>query len=111
MNNFLFEGDNFPIVAPYAAVAGRIIISNNLFGVAQANANSGANVTISVGGIYTFTKANAVSTSAGLGALAYWDNTNSAVTISATSNTKIGVFAAAAANTDVTAVVRLNEAF
>lgn len=98
------------VAAPYGVVSGRIVVvGTNLFGVAEANASSGDNVALARGGTWVFAKANAVSTSAAAGASAYWDNANSIVGISATSNTKIGVFAAAVSNTDVTAQVIMND--
>jgi predicted RecA/RadA family phage recombinase len=112
--NYKGDDDKITVVAPHAVVSGRFVVVNSTTGfggVAQANAASAADVVIQVGGVYEFAKANAASTSATAGAAAYWDNTNAAVTISATSNTKIGVFVAAVANTDTIAQVRLNEAF
>jgi len=80
--------DTFQVAAPHAVVSGRVVVvGTNLFGVALSNADSAA-----------------------AGASAYWDNTNSQITLSATSNTKIGVFAAAVSNTDTTATVILNNA-
>lgn len=109
--NKVSNGDVITVVAPYATVSGRVVIvGTNLFGVALANADSAANVALHMGGVWTLSKPNAVSTSAAAGASAYWDNTNSQVTISATSNTKIGHFVAAVGNTDTTADVRLSPA-
>ena len=109
--NYTHDGDKMVVAAPHAVVSGRFVVLNattGFGGVAQANADSGANVTLHVGGgVYTFDKPNAVSTNALIGANAHWDNTNSQVTISATSNVLIGQFTAAVANTDVTASVRL----
>ena len=77
------------VAAPYGVVSGRIVVvGTNLFGVAEANASSGDNVALARGGTWVFAKANAVSTSAAAGASAYWDNANSIVGISATSNTR-----------------------
>lgn len=107
--NYVGPGDLVTVVAPHNVVAGRVVVvGTQLYGVALANADSAANVALARGGVWTFAKANAVSTSAAAGAIAYWDNTNSIVGISATSNTKIGVYAAAVVNTDVTATIALN---
>lgn len=103
--------DTFQVAAPHAVVSGRVVVvGTNLFGVALSNADSAASVALSRGGVWSFAKPNAVSTSAAAGASAYWDNTNSQITLSATSNTKIGVFAAAVSNTDTTATVIMNDA-
>jgi predicted RecA/RadA family phage recombinase len=108
-NNYVGPNDTVTVVAPHNVVAGRVVIvGTNLYGVALSNADSAANVALGRGGVWTLAKANAVSTSAAAGAIAYWDNTNSIVGISATSNTKIGVFLAAVSNTDTTATVALN---
>lgn len=112
--NFKGDDDKITVVAPHDVVSGRFVVVNSTTGfggVAQANATSAADVVIQVGGVYQFTKANAASTSALAGAAAYWDNTNAIVGVSATSNTKMGVYIAAVSNTDTTAQVRLNEAF
>jgi predicted RecA/RadA family phage recombinase len=110
-DNYVGPGELVTVVAPHAVVSGRVVIvGTNLFGVAQANAASAANVALAIGGVFTLPKANAVSTSALAGASAYWDNTNSQITLSATSNTKIGHHLAAVANTDTTATIRLSPA-
>lgn len=110
--NFLHDGSIMEVPAPFNVVSGRVVvIGTNMFGVAKANANSGDNVSLATGGVYKFTKANAVSTSAAAGASAYWDNANSAITLSATGNTRIGVHALAVTNTATDALVRLNPSF
>jgi predicted RecA/RadA family phage recombinase len=107
--NYVGAGDLVTVAAPHNVVAGRVVVVGvQLYGVALANADSGANVALARGGVWTFAKPNATSTSAAAGAIAYWDNTNSTVGISATSNTKIGVYLAAVGNTDTTATVALN---
>jgi predicted RecA/RadA family phage recombinase len=109
--NRTLDGELITVAAPHAVVSGRFVVLNattGFGGVAQSNADSGANVVLEVGtGVYTFDKPNALSTLAAIGANAHWDNTNNQVTISATSNVLIGQFTAAVANTDVTASVRL----
>lgn len=109
--NFVQEGDTVTVVAPFVAVRGRFIIVNattGFGGVALDNAASAANVTLKTRGVFTFDKVNAVSTAGLAGGFVYWDNTNSQVTISATSNTKIGVALAAFSNTATSVTVRLN---
>lgn len=109
--NFVQDGDSVTVVAPFAAVRGRYIVVNattGMGGVALDNAASAANVVLSTRGVWTFDKPNAVSTSGLAGGFVYWDNTNSQVTISATSNTKIGTALAAFSNTATSVTVRLN---
>lgn len=110
--NFIAEGDAITVPAPHAVTRGNVVVvGTNMFGVALDNAVSAANVVLAIGGIWQLSKPNAVSTSAVAGAYAYWDNTNSQVTLSATSNTKIGVFAEAVGNTATTCKVRMAQSF
>lgn len=110
--NFVQVGEKLTVAAPFAVTRGNIVVvGTNLFGVAEDNAASAANVVLATGGVWTFSKTSGVSTSAAIGGYAYWDNTNSKVTISATSNTKVGVFVEAVSNNATTARVRLNPAF
>lgn len=109
--NFVQEGDTVTVVAPFATVRGRFIVVNattGMGGVATDNVLSAANVQLMTKGVFTFDKVNAVSTSGLAGGFVYWDNTNSQVTISATSNTKIGTAVAAFSNTATSVTVRLN---
>jgi predicted RecA/RadA family phage recombinase len=109
--NFVRGMETVNVAAPFAVVSGRVVIVGvNLFGVAMSNAAIGEQVALVRGGTFTFPKASAVSTSGVAGAVVYWDNTNSQVTISATSNTKIGVATIPFANTDTVVTVALNPA-
>ena len=111
-NNQLAEGEQITIVAPYACTKGNIVLFGNAFGVALDNANSAANVVLDVsGGVWQMTKVSGASTSIALGGYVYWDNTNSKVTVSASSNTKIGVATVAATNADVNVSVRVQNSF
>jgi predicted RecA/RadA family phage recombinase len=109
--NFVQDGDLMTVPAPHAVTRGNFVVLNSTTGfggVAQDSASSAANVVLHIGGgVYSFAKPNAVSTSALIGANAHWDNTNSQVTISATSNVLIGQFAAAVSNAQTTAAVRM----
>jgi predicted RecA/RadA family phage recombinase len=110
--NILNSGQIVTVPAPAAVTSGQlVVVGTNLFGIAMANAASAANVALYTGGLVDLRKLNGASTSAAVGANAHWDSTNSNVTISATSNLKIGVFAAVAANADTTARLRLNSNF
>lgn len=103
-NNLVSKGKRVPVVAPSGgAVSGRIVVLNNLFGVAMANAASGENVVLDVTQeTWLLPKANAASTSFAVGANVHWDATNAVATPSATSNLKVGVAVVAASNTDTT---------
>lgn len=109
--NWLTDGTRVTVPAPANVNSGAlVVVTNNLFGIAMASATSGANVALSIGPVCTLRALNGASTSAAVGANAHWDATNSNVTISATSNLKIGVFTAAKANADTTATLRLSTA-
>lgn len=106
------EGEVLTVLAPYACTKGNIVLFGAGFGVALDNAASGANVALDVsGGVWTLAKIAAASNAFTLGANVYWDNANSAVTASATSNTRIGVAVVAATTADTTATVRVNSSF
>lgn len=104
-------GLRMTVVAPAAVTSGGLVVVGNAFGIAIANAASAANVAIAVGATASVRKLNGASTSFAQGANVHWDATNSNCTVSATSNTKIGVAADAASNADTTVTVRLNPAF
>lgn len=107
--NVISDGRIITAPAPAAVTSGSFVfVGAQLFGVAQANAASAANVAIVTRGLADLPKANAVSTSAVAGANVHWDATNSRTTFSATSNTRIGVLTAPVANTDVLVRVLYN---
>jgi len=110
-NNYVQEGGRMTVIAPAAVTTGGLVLIGQMFGVAQGNAASAANVVIQTGGVHSLRKLNGASTSFAAGANVYWDSTNSNATVSATSNTRIGVAAVAAANADVAITVRLNPSF
>lgn len=97
--------------APAAVNSGDLVVVSQAFGVALSSAASAANVVLSVGPTATLRKLNGASTSQAVGTNVHWDATNANATISATSNLKIGVAAAATANTDTTISVHLNPSF
>jgi len=110
--NKINDGDVISIVAPYAVVSGRIVLlGSNGFGVAIANVASASNAAIATRGTFSFPKASGASTSIAAGGYVYWDNTNNKVTVSATSNTKVGIATVAATNNDTTVTTRLNGSF
>lgn len=102
-NNKVSDGNRVTVVAPSGGItAGKVVVMTSLFGVALETAVSGANCELDIaGGIYDLTKLSGASTSMAVGAALYWDATNAQGTISATSNSLIGVAVSAAANADV----------
>lgn len=111
MRNYVHDGERMTVVAPANGNAGDLVVVGQMFGVAVTSPVSGSNVVIRTGGVATLRKLNGASTSYAQGANLFWDATNSNVTISATSNTRLGVAAVAAGNTDIIATVRLNPSF
>lgn len=111
--NFINDGELIATVAPSGGVVSGqlLVVGANMFGVVQANAASGEPAVIRCGGTHILRALSGATTSAAQGANAHWDATNANVTISATSNLKIGVFETAKANADATARVRLNANF
>lgn len=109
--NYVHNGETMTVIAPANVNSGDLVVIGQMFGVAQASAASAANVAIRTGGVHTLRKLNGVSTSIAAGANVYWDATNSNATFSATSNTRIGLAAIAASNTDTSITVRLNPSF
>lgn len=108
MKNSIQEGEVLALAAPYAVASGGGALIGAIFGVAVtalANAEVGS---FQLCGVYTLPKATGAAT---LGARAYWDNTNKNVTATSTSNTLIGVFAAAYASDATSALIRLNGSF
>ena len=109
--NMVAEGLTQDVTVGANVTSGQLVLAGSLFGIAQHDAQSGAKCTLQLGGVWTLPKTNAASNAFTVGAKVYWDNTNGKATASSTSNTLIGVAAAAAANTDAAANVRLNGSF
>lgn len=112
MKNGVQPGRTMDMVPAANANAGALVVFGQMFGTWETSAVVGVTAAMQVGGVVSgLRKLNGASTSAAIGASAYWDATNSNVTISATSNLKLGVFTAAVANADVTCTLRLNDSF
>lgn len=109
--NIVSTNDRIPITLSANVNSGDLLVKGNVFGVALTSGSSGDTVAIATGVRCTLPKANAVSTSMAVGDLAYFQVAGNIVTNSATSNTKIGIVTKAAANTDTTIEVVLNEAW
>lgn len=109
MKNFINSGAALALAAPYAVTSGDGFLVGTLFAVAQGDAANGAEVVGVTSGMFDL-KAATADTPA-VGAAAYWDNTAKQVTTVTTSNTKIGVFAAAKAAGVVVGRIRLNGSF
>lgn len=104
MKNYIESGDVVTLPAPAAVSSGDLVAVGKLHGVAQTNAESGADVALATRGVFELPKASAQAWT--VGAKIYWDGTE--CTTTATSNTLIGCAMAVAANPSATGIVRLN---
>jgi predicted RecA/RadA family phage recombinase len=107
MKNYVQNGENIDIVAPYARLSGEGVLVGDLFGVCVTDIANGEAGVMSTEGVYDLTAATGAGTDATFGAKAYWDNTAKKVTSVASGNTFIGHFLAAKATADAVARVRL----
>ena len=109
MKNDIQDGDVLALAAPYAVSSGGGALIGSIFGVSVTTLASGDVGSFQLKGVYTLPKATGAG--ATLGAKAYWNDTNKNVTATASTNTLIGVFVAAYASGDTSALVRLNASF
>lgn len=107
--NYVQPGDTLTLTAPYAVSSGGGLLVGSIFGVAQGDADNGAEVEAMTTGVHSLAKTSALAIS--VGDKIYWDNTNKEVNKTASGNTLIGVATAAAANPSATVEVRLNGSF
>jgi predicted RecA/RadA family phage recombinase len=107
--NYVQPGDTMSVAAPYDRLSGEGALVGSMFGVCVTDALSGETVQINTRGVWTLAKTSAQAWT--VGAKVYWDDTNKVATTTSTSNTLIGVAAAAAANPSSTGNVRLNGSF
>lgn len=105
------DGDKLVVAAPYGVASGDGALVGSLFGVAQAAAETGANVALQLTGVVQLTKVGSQAWT--VGAKVYWDDSNKRCTTAASGNTLIGVAAAAVGGTasETTGTVRLNGSF
>jgi predicted RecA/RadA family phage recombinase len=109
VKNSIQDGEVLALAAPYAVSSGGGALIGAIFGVAVTTLANGDVGNFQLEGVYTLPKATGAA--ATLGAKAYWNDTNKNVTATASTNTLIGVFVAAYASGDTSALVRLNASF
>ncbi len=110
MQNYVQRGNHLTVpAAPYALTAGQGALVGSIFGVASNPAASGAEVVLTVVGIFTLPKTSALSIS--FGDALYWDNTARELNKTSSGNTRVGVAVADAANPSATVLVRLNGSY
>lgn len=109
MRNFIQPGKVLTAVAPAGGVvSGKFYKIGLLFGVAATTALEGEQFELAVGEVYEFPKPTAEAWTQGVAI--YADAAGIMTTVS-TSNTKVGIAAAAAANPSGSGLVRLNDVF
>lgn len=108
MKNFVQNGAVVTLAAPYAVSSGDGALVGSIFGVAQADAESGADVPLVRTGVFTLAKTSAQAWT--VGAKIYWDNSAKVCTTTASGNTLVGTATAAAANPSATGEVLLDGA-
>ncbi len=96
--NYVQPGETITLIAPYNVSSGGGLLVGSIFGVALADAASGAPVEARRTDVFDLAKATGQSWTQG--AKLYWDNTARNVTPTATSNTLIGAAAQAQASSD-----------
>lgn len=104
--NFKGNGDVLTIVAPYDVDSGDGCQRGLIFGVAQTDADSGDSVAIVRNGIWELAKTSAQAWA--VGDAIYWDNINKVCTTASSTNQKVGVAYATAANPSSVGTVLLD---
>jgi len=107
--NYVQPGNTITVTAPYDVSSGEGLLVGSIFGVAQGDADSGADVEAHLVGVHTLAKTSALAIA--VGDLIYWDNTNKVVNKTSTAQKLVGVAVSAAANPSDAVDVRLNGAF
>lgn len=106
MKNFVQNGDNLDLIAPYDVSSGDGFLVGNQFAVANGDADQDDPVVGCTNGVYTLKKKSGDTVTQGLNV--YWDDTNKEVTITASGNTLIGRAIADVAGAATTVNVRLD---
>lgn len=109
MKNFIQSDRQITIPAPADVTSGDGVLVGSLFGVAVHDAVAGADVEITLRGVYRMTKATGAAWT--IGARLYWDNTAQTVTGTAGTNKLIGVALEAAASAATSGTVLLTGVF
>lgn len=96
--NYVQPGETITLIAPYNVSSGGGLLVGSIFGVALADALSGAPVEARRKDVFDLAKATGQAWTQGV--KLYWDNTAKNVTTTSTSNTLIGAAAQAQASGD-----------
>lgn len=109
MKTFIQPGNQVSVPAPADVTSGQGVLVGSLFGVAVHDALSGADVELSLEGVYSMAKATGAAWT--VGARLYWDDTAKNLTTTASTNKLAGVAVVAAGSADTTGIIRLSAAF
>jgi predicted RecA/RadA family phage recombinase len=102
MKNFIQEGKTIPVTAPAAVVSGEVVVVGSIVGVAAFDAASGADVEVTVDGVFELLKIS--SDVIAQGDKLYWDSVQAKLTKTAGTGSKpmVGVATEAAGNSVTT---------
>ncbi|ALO46577.1 DUF2190 family protein [Pseudohongiella spirulinae] len=106
MKNFIQSGHTVTAILLAAATSGDGVLIENLFGVASTDGAIGDECELQVTGVFTLPKKSADEPAQFQ--VAYWDPVNDELTVTATSNYRVGVFMDTLASGTTTAAVRLD---
>jgi predicted RecA/RadA family phage recombinase len=98
MKNFVQEGKTITVAAPANVASGQLVVVGSIVGVAAFDASSGADVEVTVAGVFELPK---VATDViAQGDKLYWDSSQAKLTKTAGTGSKpmVGVATAAAGN-------------
>jgi predicted RecA/RadA family phage recombinase len=111
MQNYVQPGDTLTLLAPYTVASGAGLLVGSIFGVASADAASGAEVETQMTGVFDLPKV--ASQAWTVGVRVYWDDTNKWLTSTASTHKLVGVAVAAVGSGagEITGRVRLTGAF
>lgn len=104
--NYVQPGHTVTIPAPAAVQSGGVVIAGAIVGVAQIDADLGADVDVDTVGVWDLPKVSALAVS--LGDVIYWNAAAGLANKTPTDNTRLGVAVAPAANPSGTVRVRLS---
>lgn len=105
-SNYIQPGKTVSFVAPYQRNAGQGALIGAIFGVSLGTVANAVAGEFSFEGVWELAKVSAQAWT--IGALIYWDDSAKLCTTVSTSNTRIGVATAVAANPTSVGRVRLN---
>jgi predicted RecA/RadA family phage recombinase len=106
MKTFIQHGELLTVTAPAAVSSGDGVLLGNLFGIAVADAASGASVALATEGVYLLPKLSTAVLAQG--ARVSWDSTAGECVVPATGKYVVGIATEAAGNGATSIKVRLD---